>query len=241
MTIGNRWIVAAALCAAAGAAQAGEFSSTLTATSDYDFRGFSQSGNGPALQASADYAFDGGLYLGAWVSNVDFGGEENLELDTYLGWAYEGENGIAWDFGYVRYTYPSDDADANYDELYAKVGYGNVGVELWYSPDYAQTGQETWYYAGNADFELAEGWALNLHLGYNTGQFFEQGFGAGGGAKDGSYFDYSVGVTKTIGNFDVSLRYVGLDIPKEYEIRDDVFNSENRLILSVSTTLPWGD
>ena len=34
-----------------------QFSSTWTAVSDYDFRGFSQSGTDPALQGSADYAF----------------------------------------------------------------------------------------------------------------------------------------------------------------------------------------
>jgi uncharacterized protein (TIGR02001 family) len=241
MTSKKNWVLAAALLAAAGTASAGEFSSTITATSDYDFRGVTQSATDPALQASADFAFDNGVYLGAWVSNVDFGGEENLELDTYLGWAYEGENGISWDFGYVRYTYPSDDADINYDELYAKVGYGNYGVELWYSPDYSQTGLETWYYAATADFDLAESWALNLGLGYNTGQYYEQGWGTGTDAKDGSYWVYSVGVTKTWGNFDVSLKYVGLDIPREYEIEDDMFNNENRVILSVSTTLPWGE
>ncbi len=36
-----------------------QFSSTWTAVSDYDFRGYSQSGTDPALQASADYAFGG--------------------------------------------------------------------------------------------------------------------------------------------------------------------------------------
>ncbi len=39
-----------------GVSQA-QFSSTWTAVSDYDFRGFSQSAKDPALQASADYAF----------------------------------------------------------------------------------------------------------------------------------------------------------------------------------------
>jgi uncharacterized protein (TIGR02001 family) len=241
MTSKKNWVLAAALLAAAGTAGADEFSSTITVTSDYDFRGVSQTAKDPALQASLDYAADSGVYFGAWASNVDFGGEESLEIDGYLGWAYEGENGIAWDFGYVRYLYPDDAADVDYDEVYAKVGYGNYGVELWYSPDYGQTGKETWYYAGNADFELAESWALNLHVGYNTGQYYEQGWGSGPGAADGSYWEYSVGVTKTWGNFDVNLRYQGVDVPNEYKVTDDLLNSESRVILSVSTTLPWGE
>ena len=44
------------LLALSGVSQA-QFSSTWTAVSDYDFRGFSQSGKDPAMQASADYAF----------------------------------------------------------------------------------------------------------------------------------------------------------------------------------------
>ena len=61
------------LLALSGVSQA-QFSSTWTAVSDYDFRGFSQSAKNPALQGSADYAFgDSGFSIGAWASNVDFG------------------------------------------------------------------------------------------------------------------------------------------------------------------------
>ncbi len=60
------------LLALSGVSQA-QFSSTWTAVSDYDFRGFSQSAKNPALQASADYAFgESGFSMGAWASNVDF-------------------------------------------------------------------------------------------------------------------------------------------------------------------------
>ncbi len=75
------------LLALSGVSQA-QFSSTWTAVSDYDFRGFSQSGEKPALQGSADYAFgDSGFSIGAWASNVDFGkgNDGNVELDLYAG------------------------------------------------------------------------------------------------------------------------------------------------------------
>ena len=71
----NPWkrLCAVGLMLVAGPALAGEFSSTITATSDYDFRGVSQTGKDPALQLSLDYAFDSGFYAGLWGSNVDFG------------------------------------------------------------------------------------------------------------------------------------------------------------------------
>lgn len=232
-----KWLAATAALAAAGTASAGEFSSTITAASEYDFRGVSQSAKDPALQASLDFATDSGFYVGTWASNVDFGGAESIEIDAYLGWAYEGENGIAWDFGVTRYFYPDDEADVDYDEFYAKVGYGNYGVELWWAPDYGNSGAETWYYAGTADFELAESWVLNLGIGYQTGQYFENAVGSG----DASYWVYSVGVTKTWGNFEISLKYQGLDVPEQFRVKDDILNNENRMLLSVSTTLPWSD
>lgn len=234
------WAAAAALLAASGTAGAAEFSSTITAASEYDFRGVSQSAGDPALQVSLDLGFDNGLYVGTWASNVDFGGDENIEVDGYLGWAFE-TGSLGWDVGYTRYMYPSDGADADYDEFYVKAAYGNFGAEIWYAPDYGNTGYETWYYAGTADFELAESWVLNLGLGYQTGEYFEEGWGAGPGAKDGSYWVYSIGVTKTLGNFDLSLSYLGVDVPEQFRVKDDILNNENRVLFSISTTLPWGE
>jgi uncharacterized protein (TIGR02001 family) len=239
MKMNHKWMLAGALLAAAGAANAGEFSSTVTATSDYDFRGVSQSAKDPALQLSLDYGLDNGIYVGAWASNVDFGGDESVEANLYLGWAFEHDNGTSWDFGYVRYLYPGDNVDADYDEFYVNFGYVGLGLEVWYSPDYGQTGLETFYYAANYDFELVESWTLNLHAGYNTGQYFKQGWDSGPGSRDGSYFEYSVGVTKTLGNFELNVRYQGVDVPTIYEERGDILNSESRVIFTVSTTLPW--
>src|SRR6478752_282564 len=74
------------LLAISGVSQA-QFSSTWTAVSDYDFRGYSQSAKGPAIQASADYtAGDTGFSAGVWASNVDFGpgNDETMETDLYF-------------------------------------------------------------------------------------------------------------------------------------------------------------
>ncbi|HEY7740572.1 MAG TPA: TorF family putative porin, partial [Steroidobacteraceae bacterium] len=65
-------LVAVGLLCATAAANA-EVSYTVTAVSDYDFRGVSLSAKDPALQASIDYAHDSGFYAGAWASNIDYG------------------------------------------------------------------------------------------------------------------------------------------------------------------------
>ncbi len=62
----TKWLMAAGLIAASGAAQAG-LSSTWTFTTDYDVRGITQTAHHPALQGSIDYAWDSGFSVGACV------------------------------------------------------------------------------------------------------------------------------------------------------------------------------
>ncbi len=61
------------------------FSGTAALTSDYRFRGVTQTQTDPALQAGFTLAHTSGLYFGLWGSNVNFGsGTPSLELDPLL-------------------------------------------------------------------------------------------------------------------------------------------------------------
>ncbi len=83
-----------------------ELSATTTFTTDYVFRGISQTNQNPAAQAEFDATY-GMFYLGMWGSNVDFDPalEDSIEIDYYGGitptWA-----GIDFDIGALWYTYP---------------------------------------------------------------------------------------------------------------------------------------
>ena len=56
--------------------------------SDYIFRGFSQTGEDPAIQGGVDLT-SGSFYAGAWASNVDFGDDTDAEIDVYGGYRTE--------------------------------------------------------------------------------------------------------------------------------------------------------
>ena len=75
--------------------------------SDYRFRGISQlEGDiSPAIQGGFDVAFDNGIYLGTWASNVNFTGGA-IELDVYGGWAGSLTDSLDVDLGYLYYAYP---------------------------------------------------------------------------------------------------------------------------------------
>ena len=89
--------LAAALCVTAlpsiSVAQDSPLSFNVSLTSDYRYRGISQTRLKPALQGGADYALPGGFYIGAWGSTIkwikDAAGDANIEIDLYGG--YKGE------------------------------------------------------------------------------------------------------------------------------------------------------
>lgn len=230
-------LVAGSLCLMAGAASANEFSATVTAVSDYDFRGVSLSAKDPALQASIDWAHDSGFYAGAWASNIDYGSDidGDIELNLYLGFGGEWASGVGWDTGIVWYIYPGSSSSTTaskisaYPEIWFGISKGPFEFKQWFSNDGSGTDENALYTEVNASFDLAENFALNLHAAYNYGDAFD-GF---------EYFDFSVGIGYTAGNFDMELKFTGTDLSGDDEITDDVFNTEPRVLFSISTTFPW--
>jgi uncharacterized protein (TIGR02001 family) len=230
-----KWLVAGVALALSGAATAGELSATVTATSDYDFRGVTQSSGDPALQASIDWAADSGLYIGAWASNVDFGPGDSAdaEVDVYAGFAGGAEDGLGYDIGAVYYMYPGT-SDYNYPEVWVGLSHGIFDAKIWYSWDGFATGESAFYYEGNASVPLPNDFGLSVHVGYSDGDMWDklEGFE--------SYFDWSVGVSKSFGHFDLELKWVdGSDWTAANG--GDALSSDARIVFAVATTFPWGE
>src|SRR3954469_5963674 len=75
-----------------------QFSSTWTAVSDYDFRGFSQSAKDPALQGSPEYPFgESGFSVGAWAPNFALSpADGDIELDVYGNYVGKINDTFSW-------------------------------------------------------------------------------------------------------------------------------------------------
>jgi uncharacterized protein (TIGR02001 family) len=112
-------------------------------TSDYVFRGISQSLENPAIQGGVDLTC-GNWYLGVWGSSIDFGAaiDGTAEIDIYGG--YKMTRGrFAFDFGFIYYAYPgiNSDFEADFFELKAAGSTelwkgGTLGGTVFYSPEY---------------------------------------------------------------------------------------------------------
>jgi uncharacterized protein (TIGR02001 family) len=233
LTQGLATFVLLATASAAHAQVPGTFTGTVTAVSDYNWRGITQTGQDPALQGSIDYSMESGFYVGFWASNVDFGDccDEEAETNIYAG--FSGGDAVTWDVGFQYYWYPGAE-DLDFPEVYAGLGYKWFEGKIWYSSDFANYSEQAWYLEGNAAYELPANFGLQAHIGYSTGDGIEEAYG------QDDYFDWSVGVTYALGNFGLGLKYAdGSDLETLDGTPDDISSSEGVVIFSVSTTFPW--
>ncbi len=237
MKIGLRCLVVW-LTLSAFSASAGEVTGTVSLFSDYDLRGRTLSAGNPALQASVDWAVGGGFDLGFWVSNVDFGDccGETIEVDLSGRFTTgDRETGLAFDVFGVWYAYPGGDA-LDFPELSVGVAWRLVDARIWYSWDFVASGESATYLEANLNVPLPVGLGLVLHTGYSDGDFWKTDTS---GLEP--YFDWSVGLERSFGHFDLSLRWVdGSDLEALDGTEGDVLSSAPRAVLGVGTTVPWG-
>ena len=198
LVLGTLLVSSAAMAQTAAPAPDYTLSYNVGVTSDYRYRGLSQSRLKPALQGGADFAHKSGFYAGAWASSIkwvkDSGGDAPVEIDLYGG--YKGTmSGVAYDVGVLTYQYPSHDLliSPNTTEIYAA---GTIGpATLKYS--HAVTNlfgfsdsKNSYYLDLSAAFDLGSGWSVTPHIGYQKVKN-NDGF---------SYTDYALTLGKDFGN-----------------------------------------
>ena len=160
-----------ALFASAGAAsaQAVAVTANIGVTSDYVFRGFSQTNEDPAVQGGVDLTIGSSFYAGVWASNVDFGDNTDAEIDVYGGFRGEA-SGFNYDVGLVTYLYaPGANGDYDYVELKGAVsraiGPVTAGAAVYFSPDFFGADKDATYIEGNAAFTPVTGLTLSGAVG----------------------------------------------------------------------------
>ncbi len=179
------------------------FGGTITGTSDYIFRGVSQTDEDPAIQGSVDVSHSSGFYAGVWASNVDFdveGDGINTEIDYYLGWVFGLPGDVELDLQAVRYTYPGSNSGfgIDYNEYIAALSYSYFTGSFAYSDDFVNSGGDTYYYELAGEFPIGEtGFNITGTIGYSD---LEE-------ATDDNYTSYQVGVNYTWNNILLDVSY----------------------------------
>jgi uncharacterized protein (TIGR02001 family) len=194
--------VGLALCALSGVARADGYgyvapaapaeerkftwSFNIDGTSDYIFRGISQTDNDPAIQGGLDASY-GILYAGWWASQLDFEAALNdaqVEMDWYGGIRPKWHN-INFDFGVIYYSYPgatyfTSPFNTHLDYLEWKAGASSeicknfvIGGTVYFSDDYFSETGRAWTFEGTAAYTLPKVWVftptVNGLIGYQDG------------------------------------------------------------------------
>jgi len=148
-------------------------SANVGATSNYLWRGVSQTDDAAAISGGIDYANESGFYAGTWASNIDFGDDASAELDFYLGFSGQLNEDVSYDVGYIYYAYPDSaesDSSNEYDfgEIYGSLSYSYFSISASYgvnNDDGAEFADSSLYISADAEFEVADGLTLAFHIG----------------------------------------------------------------------------
>ncbi|MCP3850811.1 MAG: hypothetical protein GY694_11335 [Gammaproteobacteria bacterium] len=215
----------------------GTVSANVALTTDYYFRGISQTDNDGAIQGGLDWAHDSGAYAGVWASNVDFG-ENKLELDTYLGFANDiGDTGISYDVNVLRYNFNNADTDTT--EWTMGLSYSYFSASYSYSSDWLDSSESSNYFKLGFDYDLPSDFALSASVGKSFGDAFDKD--EVGTTGDFDYVDYKIAISKNYYGLDWELAYVGNDLGRDectsYTYDYSKGHCDDRFTLTVSKSI----
>ncbi len=194
-------------------------SANMALTSNYVWRGMTQTDNAPAIQGGIDFGYNG-FYLGTWASNISWTDNDNssMELDVYAGYA-NSFAGIDYDLGYIRYAYPKVQDDNNFDEAYLSLskdlGFGTLSAKYSKAVDVPTGAAKLYDIEGSYATTLPQDIGLTLTYGKYE--------------KTGTRT--LVSLDKTVGKFNLSLAYSDFSHDSQSGLKD-----EDHVIATVSTS-----
>lgn len=201
-------------------------------TTDYRFRGVSQSSNNPAIQGGMNFNHESGAYFSVWGSSIDssIGGGASAEMDLMLGYTTKLDLSASTkptlDVGVMRYGYfGSGDSvggkQPDFTEVYGKLTFADaltkgdaITTGLAYSPEYFGHTNDFWYVSAGYSAPIGDtGFGFVGSVGYNKFKNEDSmAIAAGGDGSDDSYIDYKAGVTFGFQGLTAELDVIGTDI-----------------------------
>jgi uncharacterized protein (TIGR02001 family) len=193
----------------------------VSLTTNYLYRGISQTGGKPAVQGGFDYAHPSGFYAGVWGSNISWitdvpgtADAASVELDTYLGFTNSFATDFSYDVGFLRYNYPGEytvgTTKADTNEVYGSIGW--KWLKLKYSYSLGDTfgiseAKGTNYIDLSGSYTIED---VGVTVGAHYGKQTYKGVTADGlvlAGTDPTYSDYNLSASKEFSGYEVGLTY----------------------------------
>ena len=204
-------------------------------TSNYLFRGISQSNNRPSVNATGELRYNVDstwqLYVGAAGASIKLTNQDtstpSVELDVFGGVRASFGNFSA-DVGAIAYTYHGRGVvpalavfptNPTFYEGYVKLGYKvtdwlNLGANAYYSPNFLDTGAAATYLSGTAKITLPHDFAVSGELGRQIFHGANDLVHGGPALKQASYNYWNAGLSYTFKFATLDLRYHGTSLSK---------------------------
>ena len=239
------------------------WSFNIGATSDYVFRGISQTDNDPTIQGGLDVSY-GILYAGAWASGLDFTGglppppgsglDAQVEIDWYGGIKPTWNSPLGTvnlDFGVIYYSYPgASDALEELDYVEFKAGYSwsalhpslVTGTTVYYSPDYTFESGPVWTIETMAAWTLPQFHVftpvINGVLGWQKGDS-DEGYTVNVNGTDDEYYYWNAGLALTVEKLTFDFRYWDTNIGGDaFDICANAGLCDERFVFTAKVVLP---
>ena len=209
--------------AVATPALADGLSGTAAATTNYLFRGITQTLDKPTVQASIGYDFGNGFSASVWGSGIDFGdGKSSLETD-YSATYTTSWNDFDFSVGGIYYAYHTSPSAFKYNYFEGWVGVSHdfgpfsANASVFYSPEFFGVTKAGWYASIGAGVPITDWLSASANYGYQTvdspGYFI---------TKD-SYSNWNLGLTATYKAFSLNAMYSQTDLPDTGGLQDAKF------------------
>jgi uncharacterized protein (TIGR02001 family) len=210
-----------------------KFSGSVGGTTDYVFRGVSQTVEKPAGQATVDMTYKM-FYAGIFLSNVDFTGNTPgpgvgvAEIDLYVGVKFP-VGRFEFDFGGIYYIYPGANdtfALTGFKELdYFEFKGGakfkatdafTLGAFAFFSPESTNKTGQVWTFEGSAEYVFPKFGMVTPSVsglvGYQVGDDARYNLVIANGRDTYTYWNAGLGLAFG-DNFSLDFRYWDTNIP----------------------------
>jgi len=175
-------------------------SANVAMSSNYLWRGVTQSSDDAAISGGIDYTHSSGFYTGTWVSTASWAPGMSYELDLYGGFSADINDSMSYDVGFIYFGYPDETSgDANFSEIYGSFSFSDLtlGVAVLTSGEGADVA-DTIYASADYTLTLSNEAEVAFHLGSYSGDWLSD-----------DYIDYGVSLNK--GGFTFGASATNLD------------------------------
>ncbi|MGR8929302.1 MAG: TorF family putative porin [Gammaproteobacteria bacterium] len=152
-----------------------DLSALVSASSNFYYRGYTKSGNGPTVRGNVDYQPTKWFYIGTWISRVNFKDQSfadrsNIEFYPYLGFHFKLHTDWSLETSAARYFYDGKlfGRNSDYSEYSISLHFSDLATaQIDFAPNLYGRQSGGLNYVVSGRYPITEKWVVSSGIGYN--------------------------------------------------------------------------